>query len=121
MTNANSNYNPDFRGEYKILMNRMVRMPQRNYSGTASGVLKEVTIPFRWNRGKGHHIRYISGSNTASVADLANGQIFMYVLSDVGNAGTVNYTGTGSGLIPSATSNSGYLVNYDFTHYYYDN
>lgn len=118
---ANSNYNPDFRGEYKILYDKKHFIPQRNYSGTNSGILKEFILKFKWNHGKGHHIRYKSTANTGTVSDLTDGQMFLYALADSGNASSTAYTGTGSTTVPSALANSGYLMQYNITHYFYDN
>lgn len=121
IVNANSNYNPDYRGEYRIIMDRTRKMQQKNYGGSAAGIMKEFTFPLKWNKGKGHHIRYSSVSNTGSVSDLTNGQLFMYILADVGNSTSTVYTGTGASSLPTTGANSGYLIDYDITHYYYDN
>lgn len=109
----NCNLNPDYFGQYKIL--RRIPFTVQPSSVSASQVMiKDVIIPWKWFRGKGHHIRY--NANTTTVTD---GQIIMFIHVDNGNIGGT--AGVANSGVPVTTTNSGLFMNYDIKHYYYDN
>lgn len=103
--------NPDYRGQYKIIRTKYVSIPADNYSGQVR--LKDVKIPIKYNRGKGHHVRYAGDTTT-----VANGQLFMLIYADNGNS--LGSASTLTGIANTAAS-TGLSWNYDIKHYYYDN
>lgn len=107
----NSPLNPDYRGQYRLLRCKKFFIPADNYSSQTR--IKDVIIPMKYNRGKGHHIRY--NLDTTTVSD---GQIVMFIVLDNGNSLGSNSTLTG---IPNTLANTGLSWNYDFRHFYFDN
>lgn len=112
MIDYNSSFDPDFYGTYKILYKKNFRVPASNYSGQT--LFKDYEIKIKFNRGKGHHIRYNDDGTV-----LANGQLIEVMLCDSGNLGA---TGTTlNGAVPVKVVNSGVYLNKYTTYYFYDN
>lgn len=111
----NSLIRPDYLGQYKIIKQFSGLLQADNIAGQQRQV--ERTIKLRWNKGKGHHIRYDADSNV-----ITDGQIIMILLADTGNCGTVDNTGTPviAGQYTNQNS-SGATINMANIHYYYDN
>jgi len=105
----NSQLNPDYFKQYKILRTKTVNIPADTVSGVQ--VIKEVSIPMNF---KNHHIRFNKDTNTVT-----SGQILMFILADSGNISSGS-TSTCT-PIPVTGTNTGILSNYNFTYYYYDN
>lgn len=108
---SNSMVNPDYFGLYKILRTKSITVPGDQISGV--NMMKNVNIPHKWNRTKGHHIRYAGDTNT-----VLNGQVFVLIFADCGNL-----SGTASTItpVPVQAATTGINFNYDIKHYYYDN
>lgn len=104
----NSQLNPNYRNQYKIIMTKYLQVNLTNYSSAVT--TKTFSMPLRWN----HHIRFTADGSTTPT----DGQIIMVILADSGNT-----SGTVSTLtnIPILTANSGMTVNYDWNWFYYDN
>lgn len=107
----NSMVNPDYFGLYKILRTKTILIPGDQISGV--NMIKDINIAHKWNRTKGHHIRYAGDTNT-----VLNGQVFLLIFSDSGNI-----SGTASTItpVPIQSATTGINFNYDIKHYYYDN
>lgn len=109
----NSSWNTNTFGGFRIL--RTYNFTIQPDSITNESNIRTITIPMRYNRGKGTHIRYQSGTNTP-----ANNQIFMLVMADTGNANSVTPVTGFSGVAQTAV-NTGFNWAYYITHYYIDN
>lgn len=108
----NSERHPDYFNQYRVIRKKDVfLMPDATSSMVA---IKNVKLPVRYGRGKGHHIRF-----QGDTGNLANGQLVCLIVADSGNAG-----GTAGGITtaaPVSAANTGAILQYDFVHYYYDN
>lgn len=98
-----STRNADHFGDYKLLRKHTAVLKEQSIAGALSNTT--FTIPIKFNRGKGHHIRYTGATYTNYLADVQNGQIFMIIRADNGNASgvtastlPVNPTGASTGV-----------------------
>lgn len=108
----NSVRNPDYYGDYRVLQTKTFMLKPDAYSGQTQ--IKDIVIKHKYNRGKGHHIRFDANSQT-----LSNGQLVLLCVADNGNqSGATASTLNG---IPTSGVLSGAVFNYDITHYYIDN
>lgn len=104
----NSEMDPDFMGQSRILRRKTIVMPQNNFT---SGIqLKNVNIGLKFK--KGLHVRF--NGDSATVAD---GQIMLTIRADSGNTGGSASTLTGLG---NQTASSGLTFNFDQRWYYHD-
>ena len=109
----NSNTSPDQRGQFKVLYNRTTTLWQDNVD--AGLMVKNHEIKLKYNRGKGHKVRFLQNTITPT-----NGQLMLFMLADSGNNGSVAYTGTGNATLVNNAANSGALCNFSICHYYTD-
>jgi len=109
-----STRNMDHFSDYQLIAKRMVYVKGDDVA-TTDIQTKTLTMPIKWNRGKGHHIRYQGTSNSS--ADIANGQIIMLFRCDVGNRGTTVSTAS----VPITGASTGLTVRMGYKHWYYDN
>lgn len=109
----NSSFNPDNYGQIKIVATKKCYMPVDNISGQTQ--LRDCEIKIKWNKGKGHHVRF--DKDTTTVTD---GQIWMLIVADNGNAssGTPNTATSG---VPQTAVSTGMSFSFNAVHYYYDN
>lgn len=113
LIDSNSNYNPDYYGNFKIL--RSIKKTINPLVITGETPLTEVQFGQKWNGSKGHHIRYSQDSTTVT-----DGQIILVIRADVGNiSSSLAYSGGNS--VPIQGTNTGLNFNYNIRHYYYDN
>jgi len=108
----NSNYNIDQLHNWKLIRKRnFVHKPDSvaNQVGVSS-----LTIPLKYNKGKGHLVQYDKDSNT-----LIEGQILMVILLDNGNVNASSPSTLSN--IPNLGVSSGLKLDYNLEHYYYDN
>jgi len=110
-----STRNMDHYSDYRLIASRSVYLPGDQVSG-GDVQAKTFTMPIKWNRGKGHHVRY-SGTSGSS-ADISNGQIFMIFRTDVGNKNTATVS---TKDIPLTAVSSGINVKLGYKHWFYDN
>lgn len=105
---------PDHFQDYRLIASRTVKV---NGDQVAGGDVQATTftMPIKWNRGKGHHIRYSGVSNSS--ADIGNGQIFMVFRADLGNRDTTASTKD----VPITAASSGLIVKMGYKHWFYDN
>lgn len=111
----NSSLNPDYFGTYKILRTKTLTLKADNAASFNS--ITNVSLPMKYFRGKGHHIRFASdGSQT-----IADGQLLMIVTADNGNVNA----GTASTLSGQPTNGqavtTGAYMDMNLNHYFYDN
>jgi len=114
-----SSRNIDKLGDFRMIRKMIVNVPAEQTSGV--NVVKYVNMPIKFNKGKGHHVRY-SGSTITNnpLTDLANGrsQLFLVYRAESGNRNT----GTASTLnVPIVATATGLIVQASYTMYYYDN
>lgn len=112
----NSLIKPDFLGQYKILKTIKGTVNADNIAGQT--MITEKIVKFKWNKGKGHHIRYDGNTNT-----IADGQIIFIMTADVGN-NSVTFSNTGTPSINGVFARgagTGIYLNMSAIHYYYDN
>jgi hypothetical protein len=112
----NSARNPDHFNDFRKLYTKTVYFPADNITGQFA--TKQFAIPFKWNRGKGHHVRYTGTGYTNPLTDLKSGQFFMVYFADSGNSNAVQSTLT---TIPIIGALSGLQVKFTNRSYYYDN
>lgn len=103
----NSQTNPDYFGQFKIVKRKRMRVDLTNYSSATT--IKTFQIPLRMQ----HHVRFSANSTTVS-----NGQLILFITADSGNTSTTASTLTN---IPVTAGSSGLNLNYDMNWYYYDN
>lgn len=106
----NSSYNMDYFRDWKLIAERKFRHQPDNI--TSQNLITSLSIPLKYNKGKGHVIQYDKDSNT-----LVSGQICMVVLLDNGNSGAAASTLTNAAII---AANTGLNLNYNVEHYYTD-
>lgn len=104
-----SQRNQDYMNQYRLIRRTLVTIPLKNYSGAAS--VKTVSIPVRYNYGRGHTVRFNGNTDT-----IAGGQIVCFITADAGNSGSAS---TLSGVATTVAS-SALTFNFDFKHFYYD-
>ena len=105
---------PDHFQDYRLIASRTIQVPGDQVSG-GDIQAKTFTMPIKWNRGKGHHIRYSGVSNSS--ADIGNGQIFMVFRADIGNRDTTASTKD----VPLTAATTGLTVKMGYKHWFYDN
>lgn len=106
---------PDHFQDYRLIASRTVRIAGDQVSG---GDIQATTftMPIKWNKGKGHHVRYAGTSGSS--ADIGNGQIFMVFRTDLGNK---NASNASTKDIPLTAVSTGVNVKMGYKHWYYDN
>jgi hypothetical protein len=103
-----SNWDSDYRTQFRIVFDRKYTMPPDNFSAETS--VKDIQINLKLN----HHCRFDNGST-----NIKNGQYMMFILCDSGNCSTsVATTATN---VPITVINSGLKFNYGLKYFYYDN
>ena len=112
----NSARDPDHFNDFRKLYSKTVYLPADQITGQLA--TKQFAIPFKWNKGKGHHVRYTGSGSTNPLTDIQAGQFFMVYLADNGNSNAVASTLT---TIPVTTGLSGVQVKFTNRTYYYDN
>lgn len=107
----NSDFNPDYKGQYTILRKKTFTVPMDTYSGVS--VIKTIKFGHKW--AKNHHVRYTADGNTV----IATGQVLLLILADSGNQSS----GTASTLtnVPVAGTLTGMTYDANIYHYFYDN
>jgi len=100
--------------DYQLIRSVKCVLPAEQLANEVSN--KTFKIPLKYNRGKGHHVRYDGTSGTTS--DIANGQIVMILRVDVGNLNTVSPSTLN---VPITATSTGLIVRWGVQHWYYDN
>lgn len=101
--------------DYTLIRSMKVNLDAEQQSGEIA--TKTFMMPIKYNRGKGHHVRY-ANPRTGGTADIDNGQIVMLLRTEVGNhSGSVVSTLP----IPITAITTGLIVRWSVKHWYYDN
>ena len=111
----NSARNPDHFNDYRRIMLKTCYLTV-DQIGTQIQT-KQFAVPFRWNRGKGHHVRYTGTGFTNPLTDVKAGQFFLVYFADTGNLSSLTSTLN----VPQQQGLSGATVKMSYRHYYYDN
>lgn len=110
----NSNISPDQRHQYQVLYNKTTTLYQDNID--AGLQVKQHVIKMKYNRGKGHKVRFVQNTNSVS-----SGQLLMFVTCDAGNINdTYAFTGNGFGTLTNNLASSGATMNFNICHYFTD-
>lgn len=99
----NSDLAPDFRGQYKILRTKTVRLSEDFLTGAIQ--IKEVRVGLKFPRG--HTVMFNQDTN-----NIVQGQIFVLLMADCGNiTPSITFSGDGANTLPITAFQSGLLVN----------
>lgn len=112
----NSMLNPDYRGQYRIIRTVTKSLRELQIASSNQQEILDVKFGIRYNRGKGHHIRYVGDNNA-----VADGQLIMVILCDNGNISGSSATTLPNIPLQTTVINSGCTFNQDIRHYYFDN
>lgn len=110
--------NEDFIGDFRLARRMVVNIPAEQVSG--SRTVRYINMPIKFNKGKGHHIRYTGSTITNNpLTDIANGrsQLFLIYRAESGNRSSVVSTLN----VPQTGITTGLEVTASYTMYYYDN
>ena len=121
----NSTRQPDNFKNYRIIRQMVTKVPIDPYYAAGNlGALqiKETTMKLKYNRGKGHRIRYLQNNTANLTANVSAGQIFLMMLVDYGQTSNANQqlTDVNRSIVGSQLLSSGLLANFHLTHYYTD-
>lgn len=120
----NSTRQPDNFKNYKVIRQMTVKVPiDPYYAAGANGALqiKEAVMKLKYNRGKGHRIRYLQNNTNNITTNISAGQIFLMFLVDYGQINnTVQLADVNRSVVGSQLALSGLLANFHLTHYYTD-
>lgn len=111
-----STRNPDHFKDYQLIRKIKRKLTDPSYAGDLTNTT--FTVPVKFNRGKGHHIRYTGTGSTNYLTDVQAGQIFIICRADNGNRHAVNIS-----TLPVAIKalNTGITFNWAVKTWYYDN
>lgn len=106
----NSQRNPDYFNDYKIVAQKEFTFPVDSFSGVRQ--IKNVQIPITYSS---HHIRF----KDDGVITIASGQLVLFMMADSGNSSSTTTSSLNN--VPVPAINTGLYVNFDMKHYFYDN
>lgn len=113
---ATSTRDADHMNDFRLLTRKRLVISADSVSGV--GNVKTFTIPIKFNKGKGHHIRYTGTGYTNYLNDVQSGQILLVMRGDNGNSSTT----TASTLPGYPTgANTGLHIRFANKTWYYDN
>lgn len=108
----NAQYDPDYYTMGKCIARRYITVKEDSVSGQKQQTC--IKVPIKYNKGQGHHVRYVGDTNA-----VASGQLIMIIRSNRGNCSTATAcTMTG---VTDVSINTGTEIQYNVVHYYYDN
>ena len=99
---------------------RLIRRVKRSIAPdqlTAQGTTSTFDVPISFNKGKGHHVRLVTNP-TGVPQDCLNGQLFMTVRADVGNANAITAS---TKPVPLTAVNTASVMRFGYRVWYYDN
>jgi len=111
----NSPRNPDFFSNYKVI--RQVNGIVKDDATSSEKVVKTFNVGFKYNKGKGHHVRF--DRNSSGTDSVLAGQIILVVMISRGNK-SISTTSTMVG-IPDTQVQTGLTMTYNRVDYFYDN
>lgn len=119
VTDYQSARNIDRLGDMRMIRKMIVRLDGDTTNNALN--VKYVNMPIKFNKGKGHHVRYVGSTITNnSLTDIVNGrsQLFLIYRAESGNRSTA----TASTLnVPITAINTGLFVQASYSMYFYDN
>lgn len=111
-----STRNPDHFKDYRLLRKFTKVLKDPAYAGDVTN--STFTIPIKFNKGKGHHIRYTGTGSTNYLNDVQSGQIVIVLRAENGNRST----STASTLPIAVTAvSTGITVKWANKTWFYDN
>lgn len=110
LVDFNSNRNPDYMKDYKLLKQRTITLPVDPQSGAL--MIKELAFGMKY---KSYHVR-TQGDNQTTVVQ---GQQIMVITADCGNASTT--TASTNTFIPVTAINTGCTIQWSVDNWFYDN
>lgn len=116
LIDSNSPRNQDHFNNWQLVRSYRRKLKADATSGEL--VVSTFNIPVKFNKGKGHHIRYASSSSTNPLLDIQNGQMCMTFRAQNGNASAVTVA---SSPIPITAVSTAMNVNFAYKIWYYDN
>lgn len=116
IVDANSFRDQNHFSDYR-LMRRIVKTVPADTVTSSDPSTITFDVPFKFNRGKGHHIRLGTISNNP-VNDILNGQIYMTLRCANGNSSTTTATTLS---LPVTAINTGLNLRFAYKVWYYDN
>lgn len=111
----NSNTNPDYYGTLQTIFSRSYTLKQDQITG--GNTILDVSIPLKYFKGKGHHVRFGSDAAIAS----SEGQLILFITMDNGNMSATVPTTLGGLPLNGQGINTGVYMSYNIIHYFYDN
>lgn len=112
---TNSPRNQDRYSEFRLVRRVTRTLAPEQLSGDSTSLTFDV--PVKFNRGKGHHVRLVT--NPSGVAqDCLNGQMFMTVRADIGNASALTVS---TKPVHLQAVNTGAYMRFAYRVWYYDN
>lgn len=111
--------NIDRLGDFRLIRRMVVSVPGEQLSGNNS--VKYINMPVKFNKGKGHHVRYVGPNITNNpLTDIVNGrsQLFLVYRAESGNR---NLSTASTLNIPIQAVATGLIVQASYSMYYYDN
>jgi hypothetical protein len=112
---VNSPRNQDRFSEFKLVRRISRNLQPEQLTGDATTATFDV--PIKFNRGQGHHLRLVTNP-TGVPQDCLNGQMFMTVRADVGNANALTVS---TKPVPLTAINTGSVMRFAYKVWYYDN
>lgn len=121
LTNASlidtaSNLNPDYFGTYQILKKGKFYLKDSETGTVTQRRMITRDFGMKYFKGKGHHIRFNQNSQT-----VLDGQLIFIVLADNGNVNPSGLSTISPANAESLTAQTGALIDFSITHYFYDN
>lgn len=107
----NAQTNPDNFMKGRCIARKYFRVIADQTSGVKT--LTDVKMPISYNKGQGKHLRYNRDTNT-----IEHGQMYMVIRTDRGN---ISGSSVSTLNVPDVNINTGLLMQYNCTNYFYDN
>ena len=113
---SNSPRNQDRFSEFQLVRRITRSLSPEQLSGDAT--VSTFDVPIKFNRGQGHHLRLANTISGSNALDILNGQMFMTVRADVGNANAITAS---TKSVPLTAVNTGSVMRFAYKVWYYDN
>jgi len=109
----NSTVSPDQYGQFRRIYQKSITLKQDDVDAGLQ-VVSHV-IKLKYNKGKGHIIRFLQNTTT-----VVGGQLIMLMTADAGNSGNYEFNGVGNGTLINNKINSACACNFNICHYFTD-
>lgn len=115
VVDANSSRTSERYPDYRLIRSVKRTLAPDPLSGDSTTAT--FTVPMKFNRGKGHHVKLTSNATPTDWTSCNNGQLLMVIRADVGNASIVASTLS----VPLQTAQTGSFTRFAYKVWYYDN